>query len=117
MIVCCPSCAAVYDDLYRLTFCPHLPFEMRTVCYREVEGLPLVFVATSIEVFDRFHSGALTLDQALDMGAQPLDRVAVWATPPEPRPEPWFDRVAKAAARRRRAPVLTGRLRRSRGRS
>ena len=29
MIVTCEICHVAYDDVYRLTYCPHSPFEMR----------------------------------------------------------------------------------------
>jgi len=32
MIVTCPKCGKVYDDTFRLTYCPHEKFQMRTVC-------------------------------------------------------------------------------------
>jgi len=30
VIVTCSSCQLEYDDLYTLTYCPHLPFQMHT---------------------------------------------------------------------------------------
>lgn len=31
MRVTCETCGRVYDDVYRLTYCPHARFAMRTV--------------------------------------------------------------------------------------
>ena len=31
MIVTCETCGVEYDDVYRRTYCPHPPFEMRCV--------------------------------------------------------------------------------------
>lgn len=31
MIVTCNECGKSYDDVYRLTYCPHTYFEMNTV--------------------------------------------------------------------------------------
>lgn len=34
MIVRCEECFKVYDDIYRLTFCPHRSFSMHTIFVR-----------------------------------------------------------------------------------
>ena len=34
MKVRCDKCSVVYDDTYRLTYCPHEAFEMRTMVYQ-----------------------------------------------------------------------------------
>lgn len=48
MLVTCEACGLEYDDVYRLTYCPHERFEMRCVV-----GGPdgVVGVATSLEEF------------------------------------------------------------------
>jgi hypothetical protein len=34
MVVECPDCGLRYDDLYRLTYCPHVEFSMSTLVVR-----------------------------------------------------------------------------------
>ncbi len=34
MMVTCADCGERYDDVYRLTYCPHERFKMRTVVHR-----------------------------------------------------------------------------------
>jgi hypothetical protein len=46
MIVTCSSCHVEYDDVYRLTYCPHEPFAMRTVA---VNGRGETKVCTSLD--------------------------------------------------------------------
>jgi hypothetical protein len=45
MVVECPDCGLRYDDVYRLTLCPHDRFEMATAVYR---GAEFVGIATSV---------------------------------------------------------------------
>lgn len=50
MLVTCDFCGLSYDDVYRLTYCPHEPFEMRCV----VAGPDgVVGVATTLEELDQ----------------------------------------------------------------
>lgn len=53
MIRVCEQCGVRYDDLYRLTYCPHERFEMRTVC---VDRDGNEHVATSLEELRYFQN-------------------------------------------------------------
>lgn len=46
MVVTCEKCGARYDDIYRLTYCPHERFEMSCIVG---SGDKILGVATSVE--------------------------------------------------------------------
>ena len=50
MVVQCEDCHLEYDDTYRLTYCPHAEFEMRTV----VSKNGLTKVCTTLEELEEF---------------------------------------------------------------
>jgi hypothetical protein len=50
MMVTCEKCGKRYDDTYRLTYCPHNPFEMNTVVGKRNR---IIGVAHSIEELNR----------------------------------------------------------------
>lgn len=50
MITLCETCGLEYDDTYRLTFCPHEPFEMRAIAGRGDQ----VKVCTTVEELMEF---------------------------------------------------------------
>jgi hypothetical protein len=50
MIVTCPKCGIYYDDVYKLTFCPHNKFEMNCTVGR---GDKILGVAHSPEELQR----------------------------------------------------------------
>jgi hypothetical protein len=50
VIVTCAECKKVYDDTYRLTYCPHVRFEMNTTV-GNANGI--VGVAHSVEELNR----------------------------------------------------------------
>ena len=51
MIVTCPKCRWSYDDTYRLTYCPHRRFEMRT---HATNSKGEVKICTSVEELKAF---------------------------------------------------------------
>lgn len=48
MIVRCDVCLRSYDDTYRLTYCPHITFPMRTVILKD--GIEVI--ATDLDQLD-----------------------------------------------------------------
>jgi hypothetical protein len=50
MVVTCSQCGKSYDDVYRLTYCPHEKFEMNTVVW---SGDRIIGVAHSVEELNR----------------------------------------------------------------
>lgn len=51
--VTCEKCGLSYDDVYRLTYCPHAEFAMRTMAYRGGESK----LCTTVEELNEFLAG------------------------------------------------------------
>lgn len=66
MMVTCEACGQTYDDVYRLTYCPHERFEMRTRVYN---GACFLGIARSVEELRR-----LIGDTAIEQGVEAIKK-------------------------------------------
>lgn len=53
-VMVCNECRLAYDDTYRLTYCPHDAFAMRTVVGKTVDGKYVEKICTTIEEVEEF---------------------------------------------------------------